>query len=47
MIARVGKPAPVFEVSAFHNGAIQKISLSDYRKKWVVLFFYPADFTFV
>jgi alkyl hydroperoxide reductase subunit AhpC len=47
MNARVGKLAPDFEVSAFHNGAIQKISLSDYRKKWVVLFFYPADFTFV
>ena len=47
MIARVGKPAPDFEVSAFYNGTIQKISLTDYRKKWVVLFFYPADFTFV
>jgi len=43
----VGKPTPVFEVSAFHDEAIKKITLSDYRKKWVVLFFCPTDFTLV
>ena len=35
----------VFEV--FHNEKIKKVKLSDYKKKWVVLMFYPADFTFI
>ena len=46
-IARVGKEAPDFEAVAFHKGEFKKIKLSDYRGKWVVLCFYPADFTFV
>ena len=29
------------------NGEIKKISLTDYNGKWVILFFYPADFTFI
>ena len=45
--ARVGKPAPNFEALAFHQGKFKKIKLSDYRGKWVVLCFYPGDFTFV
>lgn len=36
-----------FKANAFHNNDVKKISLSDYKGKWVVLFFYPADFTFV
>ncbi|MER3424011.1 MAG: peroxiredoxin [Nitrospiraceae bacterium] len=32
---------------AFHNGEIRPITLSDYRGKWMVLIFYPGDFTFV
>jgi peroxiredoxin (alkyl hydroperoxide reductase subunit C) len=32
---------------AFHNEQTKTISLDDYRGKWVVLLFYPADFTFV
>lgn len=46
-LARVGKEAPDFELIAFHQGEFKKVKLSDYRGKWVVLCFYPADFTFV
>lgn len=47
MQARVGKPAPDFEASAFFAGGFKNIKLSDFRGKWVVLCFYPGDFTFV
>jgi len=47
MIARVGKPAPDFEASAFVDGGFKNIKLSDYHGKWVALCFYPGDFTFV
>ena len=47
MIARVGKPAPDFEASAFVEGGFKNIKLSDYHGKWVALCFYPGDFTFV
>jgi len=47
MIARVGKPAPDFETTAFHQGVFKSIKLSDYAGKWVLLCFYPGDFTFV
>lgn len=47
--AQVGKPAPDFEIASTRN--IEKLNepvkLSDYRGKWVVLLFYPLDFTFV
>ena len=43
----IGKTVPDFEVEAYHDDKIKRIRLSDYRGKWVVLFFYPADFTFV
>ncbi|MBI1884307.1 MAG: peroxiredoxin [Chlamydiae bacterium] len=36
-----------FEVDAFQNEEIKKVKFSDYRGKWMVLIFYPADFTFV
>ena len=36
-----------FELEAFHDEEIKKIRLSDYRGKWLVLIFYPADFTFI
>ncbi len=39
--------APDFAEDAFIKDEIRKVSLSDYRGKWVILFFYPADFTFV
>ena len=47
MTARVGKPAPDFEASAFFEGGFKNIKLSDYKGKWVVICFYPGDFTFV
>jgi peroxiredoxin 2/4 len=43
----VGKPAPAFTAKALVNGKIDNISLSNYRGKYVVFFFYPLDFTFV
>ena len=46
-LARVGKEAPDFEARAFVNGGFKNIKLSDYRGQWVVLCFYPGDFTFV
>ncbi len=47
MQARVGKPAPDFELSAFLDGGLKNIKLSDYKGKWIVICFYPGDFTFV
>jgi peroxiredoxin (alkyl hydroperoxide reductase subunit C) len=43
----VGTEAPDFEASGFQNGGWVKAKLSDYRGKWVVLCFYPGDFTYV
>ncbi len=45
--ARVGEPAPNFTLDAVVGSDFKKVSLTDYRGKWVVLFFYPLDFTFV
>ncbi len=47
MQARVGKPAPDFELSAYLDGGFKNIKLSDYKGKWIVICFYPGDFTFV
>lgn len=47
MLARVGKPAPDFELSAYFGGGFKNIKLSDYKGKWIVICFYPGDFTFV
>jgi len=48
MLARVGKEAPDFEASAFVPGeGFKNIKLSDYKGQWIVLCFYPGDFTFV
>lgn len=44
---KINEQVPDFEVDAYHNNEIKKVKLSDYRGKWVVLVFYPADFTFV
>lgn len=44
----IGHLAPQFTAPAVLNGGnIQDVSLSDYKGKWVVLFFYPLDFTYV
>ena len=44
---QVGKPAPDFVSPAYHKGKFTSVKLSDYLGKWVVLCFYPGDFTFV
>jgi alkyl hydroperoxide reductase subunit AhpC len=43
----VGNKAPDFKARAFHQGVNKTVSLEDYKGKWVVLCFYPGDFTFV
>ena len=44
---RVGKPAPDFTAPGFYQGKFSNVSLSEYKGKWVLLCFYPGDFTFV
>ena len=45
MPAQVGQKAPDFQGEAvMPNGEFKQIKLSDYKGKWVVLFFYPLDF---
>ena len=44
---KVGKPAPDFSAPAYHKGKFINVTLSDYLGKWVLLCFYPGDFTFV
>ena len=44
---QAGTKAPDFEASIFYQGDFKKVKLSDYLGKWVVLCFYPGDFTFV
>ena len=46
--AKVGAKAPDFEATAFVSGeGFKNIKLSNYEGQWVVLCFYPGDFTFV
>ncbi len=48
IVARTGNEAPDFEATAYVAGkGFENIKLSDYRGQWVVLCFYPGDFTFV
>lgn len=47
MTVTVGKAAPEFEASAYHEGGFKNVSLSSFKGKWVFLCFYPGDFTFV
>ncbi|QRN85953.1 redoxin domain-containing protein [Clostridia bacterium] len=44
---KVGKPAPDFSAPAFYQGKFVNVELSEYKGKWVLLCFYPGDFTFV
>jgi alkyl hydroperoxide reductase subunit AhpC len=44
---QVGRPAPSFKLEALVDDKFKNISLDEYKGKWVVLFFYPLDFTFV
>ncbi|TYS00330.1 redoxin domain-containing protein [Rossellomorea vietnamensis] len=47
--AQTSNPAPLFSAEAFFNAdkSIKNISLNQLRGKWVILFFYGSDFTFV
>jgi peroxiredoxin (alkyl hydroperoxide reductase subunit C) len=44
---QLGKKAPDFTAPGYQKGGFVNIKLSDYLGKWVVLCFYPGDFTFV
>ena len=45
--AKVGRPAPDFQANAYFDGQFKPVKLSDYVGKWLLLCFYPGDFTFV
>jgi hypothetical protein len=48
MQARVGMEAPDFEANAFvADEGFKPVKLSDYKGQWIVVCFYPGDFTFV
>ncbi len=47
MVARVGQKAPDFEAPAYLKGSFTNVRLSDSLGRWVLLCFYPGDFTFV
>lgn len=48
VVAKVGKEAIDFEASAFVSGeGFKPVRLSDYKGKWIVICFYPGDFTYV
>jgi peroxiredoxin 2/4 len=46
-LPRVGDHAPEFSAQGFFQGKVTEYSLADCKGKWLVLFFYPADFTFI
>lgn len=47
MTARVGQKAPDFNAPAYYKGGFTNVKLSDFLGKWVLVCFYPGDFTFV
>ncbi|BAZ94245.1 alkyl hydroperoxide reductase [Thiohalobacter thiocyanaticus] len=47
MSVRVGQKAPDFTAPAYHKGSFTNVTLSEFAGKWVMLCFYPGDFTFV
>ena len=46
-LAKVGVKAPDFEAPAYYKGGFTSVKLSDFLGKWILLCFYPGDFTFV
>ena len=46
-MAKINAPAPDFSGKAFYNGDFKTVGLSDFKGKWLLLFFYPGDFTFI
>lgn len=47
LVPFIGKTLPDGSFKAYHEGKEKTVELADFRGKWFVLFFYPADFTFV
>lgn len=47
MTARVGQKAPDFTAPSYYKGGFTPVKLSDFAGKWVLVCFYPGDFTFV
>jgi hypothetical protein len=47
MTIQVGQKAPDFTAPAYYQGKFATVKLSDYLGKWLLLCFYPGDFTFV
>ena len=47
MLPIINQQVPEFKVQAFHNGEFKTVTNKDIEGKWVVFFFYPADFSFV
>jgi len=45
--ATVGQAAPDFTAPAYHKGGFTSVSMSEHAGKWLLLCFYPGDFTFV
>jgi hypothetical protein len=46
-MVKVGKPAPDFTAPGYFDGKFMNVNLGEYKGKWVLLCFYPGDFTFV
>lgn len=46
-MSMIGQPAPAWSANAYVNGEQKKLSCSDFKGKWYVLYWYPLDFTFV
>ena len=46
-MVQIGQRIPDFDVQAFHNEEVETVKLSGQKGKWLVLIFYPADFTFI
>lgn len=44
---KIGDKLPDISFKVFHEGDERKMKISDFEGKWLILFFYPADFTFV
>ena len=44
---RIDEGVPAFELEAFHAEKIKRLKLTDYKGTWIVLVFYPGDFTFI
>ena len=46
-VPTIGSPAPDFSLDGVMAGKYKRYLLKDYKNKWLVIFFYPLDFTFI